>query len=593
MLADLRSLFELLFGRLALRQALLLSITLLPIGMILMIQISAVEREARARSQAALTGATLSAGASPLRQIEEGRGAALALAAIVPNLIGDPDECSAAMRDYIEASGGAAIFAGFIPNSGQMACSSTRQNSTFEITEERADLIANPRQVLTVRRVGEITGQSVVIISHPVYDAGVHLGYVSVSLPHRGFEGMDVPLGKARPIVLITFDGEGTILTGSRGLADAEGRVPADRTLKALTVEQPISFAASSLNDSERIYAIVPIVPGQLFLLGSWRIEDIEGSADLGGLPPVVFAAMMWLASLGTAIFGAERLVSRHIRALSRSMTAFADGNRRFAPPDLRGAPREMRDAGEAYARMTTAIVRDDAELENALHHKDVLLREVHHRVKNNLQLIASIMNLQMRKARSPEARLLLNGLRDRVMSLATVHKELYQTSGVTDVRADELLSDITQQVLKIATGTDRRFQIKTRFDPIVLTPDQAVPLALLATEALTNAIKYAGAVEGRPSHLSISLLHISATEVRLEVANTVSERPALKPEDEDAAASTGLGTQLLAAFSQQLGGLLESEATDDDYRLRVTFEPTAHQAEEAEAEGQGHEDPP
>lgn len=569
------------FGGLGLRQALMLSATLLPIGVILMIQISAVQRESLARGQAALTGATLSAGATVLRQIEEGRGAGRALAAVVPEIMTDPARCSSALRQYVDQTNGVVRFAGFIPNFGPMVCATEGQGRVFPDTPERRALISDPRPVLTVTANGAITGESVMILAHPVQAGGEHLGYMSLSLPHRGFEGIATEPGDARPIALITFDGEGRILTGSGGLDDAARRVPSDRALKALAVDRPVSFSSVSVSGVERIYSVVPIVPGQLFLLGSWRVEDMAETMRLGGLPPTLFAALMWLASLGTAIFGAERLVSRHVRALSRSMTAFAGGNRRVALPDLDTAPVEMRDAGEAYVRLTEAILRDEAELENALHHKDVLLREVHHRVKNNLQLIASIMSLQMRKARSPEARSLLRGLQERVMSLATVHKELYQTSGVADVRADELLSDITRQVLKIATGADRRFEVQTAFDRIVLTPDQAVPLALLTTEALTNAIKYAGAVSGRPSRLSVALREAGEDGARLEIVNTIAGPEVEVPEDDGIAASTGLGTQLLAAFAQQVGGVLEAGATDGEYRLTLTFQPTPHDPED------------
>ena len=121
----------------------------------------------------------------------------------------------------------------------------------------------------------------------------------------------------------------------------------------------------------------------------------------------------------------------------------------------------------------------------------------MHHRVKNNLQLIASILNLQMRQAVTPEARTLMKGVQDRVMSLATIHRGLYQTSGLTDIMASELLSDLARQVVGLGTGGGRSVTLESNLDPVRLTPDQAVPLALLTTEALTNALKYAGAPAG------------------------------------------------------------------------------------------------
>jgi hypothetical protein len=110
-----------------------------------------------------------------------------------------------------------------------------------------------------------------------------------------------------------------------------------------------------------------------------------------------------------------------------------------------------------------------------------VLLREVHHRVKNNLQLIASIMNMQMRRAKSPETKALMKGLQERVMSLATVHKELYQTTGLADVRADELLGDLVRQIVGMASAPGGLFRIETTSRPIPLAPGSggaAVPAA-------------------------------------------------------------------------------------------------------------------
>jgi two-component system, sensor histidine kinase PdtaS len=196
-----------------------------------------------------------------------------------------------------------------------------------------------------------------------------------------------------------------------------------------------------------------------------------------------------------------------------------------------------------------------------------VLLREVHHRVKNNLQLIASIMNMQLRQSNSPEAKTLMKGLQDRVMSLATIHRGLYQTTGLADVRADELLPDILRQILKMATGPGRRFDVETHFDDLRLTPDQAVPLSLLLTEALTNAIKYAGTDGTGVPKLEVSLRRSGQTDAVLSVTNSIGSRPAAVE-----GGSTGLGSQLLAAFGQQLGAQSETSLTDATYALRVTF---------------------
>ncbi len=166
---------------------------------------------------------------------------------------------------------------------------------------------------------------------------------------------------------------------------------------------------------------------------------------------------------------------------------------------------------------------------------------------------------------------MLMKGLQDRVMSLATIHRGLYQTTGVTDIRADELLTDIVRQIVNLATGPGRRLSVKTDFEQIRLTPDQAVPLSLLLTEALTNAMKYAGDRNGSMPRLSVSLTRDKEQSAVLTVMNSIgngADRPDLGPE-----ASTGFGMQLLNAFGQQLGGQIEREDDCDTYTLRVTFQ--------------------
>jgi two-component sensor histidine kinase len=293
--------------------------------------------------------------------------------------------------------------------------------------------------------------------------------------------------------------------------------------------------------------------------------------ATLGAtFPPWVLPVLMWVVSLGVAWIAAERLVSNPIRRLRNSITSFAGGGRVVGAVDVAGAPLEIREVAEAYERMTETILHDEAELEDMVHQKEVLLREVHHRVKNNLQLIASILNMQMRQARSPEARAMMRTLQDRVMSLATVHRGLYQTSGLADIRTDELLPEIVRQVLNLGTGPGRRFEVRTSFDELHLTPDQAVPLSLLLTELLTNALKYGGTEPGGMPVLEISLGRSEGGAAELRVANTVAAEgsPATDP-----AEGTGLGAQLADAFAHQLGGTLERRIEDGVFAVSLRFE--------------------
>jgi two-component sensor histidine kinase len=118
-----------------------------------------------------------------------------------------------------------------------------------------------------------------------------------------------------------------------------------------------------------------------------------------------------------------------------------------------------------------------------------------------------------------------------------------------------------------LATGPGRRIAVDCQIDDIRLTPDQAVPLSLLLTEAMTNAMKYASNATGKPT-LDITLRKLDGARARLRVSNTVD------PNAEPAANvdGTGLGSQLVNAFVQQLSGQLQIETVDDIYTLVTEF---------------------
>ncbi len=559
--------------RLGVRLIAAVGLALLPLAILAYVQASRVQSEAQARSEAALFGETLMAATPLVERINNARGMVAALAAAVPALTDDPDACSALMG-RTRAGDPTISFVAYVGADGISRCNSTGETRDFSDSPITQDLLLARKPSIGTNRNPMISGESILLAAHPVLGPeGQPLGFVAVSIPHRMLDDND-PIGTetdghVAPLSLITFDATGELLSARLGLDSAPDRLPRGRPLAIFASSGAIAFSGETMGGERRTFAVVPMIEGQLFVLASWPPEAATGFVAVD-LPLWAFPAAMWFASLLVAWLAAEFQVLRHIRSLRRSIIAFAGGNRAVEPPDLGDAPLELRHVGESYERLVESVLHDEAALEDMVHQREVLLRAVHHRVKNNLQLIASIMNIQMRKAVSPEAKALIKGLHDRVMSLATVHRELYQTSGQADVRADELMQMIVAQVLRMGAQPGREIDVTTDFEPFRLTPDQSVPLSLILTEALTNVLKHGRPDAGGRLRLSVSLRKTEANRAELRIANSAPDAPADMPRP--GMESTGMGDQLLQAFTSQLGGTVETSREAGTFKLALTF---------------------
>lgn len=549
---------------LGVRLGLVLGLALLPVGVIAMSQSADLIAKAREQSEAALAGETLRAVRPRLSEIKRAQGAAEMLAAFTAAGQGD---CNAGLAPALSSGGGR--FAALYATDGQAIC--TTKGAPRVLPSEGASARVITQGIAAFTLLRSAGGAMVTAALVPVSRDGAVVAAIAVVAVDQPQTVTPVSDDRRSSFALVVFDAAGAILSASLPLAEASLILPRDRSLSDLVAQTQgrTTFTESAMSGTDRSYSLVPVVEDELFALGTWPEERMEFSF-LRSLPPLVLPALMWAISLLAAWFAAEKLVARHIRQLRRAILDFADGSRSVRDLPMQTAPQEIRDTAEAFARMTTAILRDEAELEDALHGKEVLLREVHHRVKNNLQLIASIVNMQIRRTHSEEARQIMRSLQERMLSLATIHNSLYRTADVSEIQVDGLFPGIVDQIVRAASAQGRIVRLGMRFDRFTLLLDQAVPLALLLTEALSNALRFASSDTGEPPALAISLVMDSPDTAVLEVTNDAAERTASSAALGDG--STGIGTQLLRGFTRQLGGQFHREFGDGRCQVRVWF---------------------
>lgn len=555
------------FNGLGFRVAALLTLALFPIGLIAVSLTHQYTEIADRRAETALMALTAQAAATEEALIRAGFGTSAALASAMPSIGIDVATCNHVFATFISQNSEFS-FSGYVGADGVLRCGSSSVGYDFSRNEVYLGMSAHPGPRSDLIMNGPISKTAVIVLSTPVYRDGVFDGYVAVSLPHTKTRSKLEQLPSERPIELITFNNEGEVLSAEGGLEGVNFRLPAGQPLLEFANQTRSSFSGHTIGGEDRVFAVVPILKDSVYAIGSWPRERLTIAPGLVMATPMIFPIAMWVTSLGVAFFAVHRLVIKHIRNLSRDMRRFAATRRHDDGPLESTVPHELREIDRVWRDLAETVVRDEAELEGTIHDKSVLLKEVHHRVKNNLQLIASIVNMKIRKARTPEARQALKEVQNRVMSIATVHRSLYETSTEGRVRADELLHNTVGKLVSAGVPNEANLKSQQHYDPIILYPDQAVPLSLLASEGVTNALKYLGRKPDGTSSIVIRLDTAQSGRARLAITN--SKGTPIVPFDQ--VRGTGLGASLIAAFAQQLGGSLDVHDEMDRYEIIVDF---------------------
>jgi len=241
-------------------------------------------------------------------------------------------------------------------------------------------------------------------------------------------------------------------------------------------------------------------------------------------------------------------VVVRWIAYLQRIAALYARGRLSVRPIQADQMPPEIRDLAETLEDMADAIVGRDASLRDSLAQKDALMREIHHRVKNNLQVISSLLNMQQRSLADPAARAAMSDTRQRITALALIYRALYQGPDLKRVDLRPFLEELTAQLVagEMLHGPPVRTDLAV--DALVIDPDRLAPLALFAVEAITNAQKHAFAERGGVLTVNFT---VRGEEAELEICDDGQAT-------DDALVSSGVGRTLMTAFARQLRGRAE-----------------------------------
>ncbi|MCC2979160.1 sensor histidine kinase [Sphingomonas sp. IC4-52] len=296
---------------------------------------------------------------------------------------------------------------------------------------------------------------------------------------------------------------------------------------------------------------------GELGLAMQVRSAPITSPLVIALLLPLV----MWAAAAGIAWFVVDRLLIRPLRQLRAHVAAFTPGEEPD-PAAIRALPaQELRELGDTFRALTRTVAIHEAGLAEGLVRQTKLTREVHHRVKNNLQVISSLINFHARGARSPEAAQAYASIQRRVDALAVVHRNHYaEMEENRGLGLRPMLGELASNIRATAAeGIQLRIQLDT--DPYLVSQDVAVAVAFLVTELIELAVTCDPA-----AHLRVSVKEgAEADRATLRVSSpALIDSPALR---EGLATRFGRVTE---GLSRQLRAPLHHDPLTGAYEISI-----------------------
>ena len=203
--------------------------------------------------------------------------------------------------------------------------------------------------------------------------------------------------------------------------------------------------------------------------------------------------------------------------------------------------------------RQFNALLEGEEKIRASLKEKEVLLKEIHHRVKNNLQIVSSLLYMQAAKTEHPGAVLALKESRARIKSMALIHERLYQSPNLASVDMGGYTRNLVFDLQHFYRTEESSVRLAVKIDDVSLGITEAIPCGLIINELVSNALKHAFP-KGREGEITIQLQKRDANRIVL----TVSDSGIGFPENIDPRNSPSLGLTLVNSLVEQLDGTIE-----------------------------------
>jgi two-component sensor histidine kinase len=418
-----------------------------------------------------------------------------------------------------------------IDESGRVVCSAMAMARGQNVGNLEVFQAAKKSNDMTVSNelISRVTGQPVIAGMLALHKPdGRFDGTVAIALDVHWIDYMMRASSLPKGAVVAVFDRAGKVIaTNNKDVSSAIAR-----TDPKTGPSEKVGSATDSRRDTWR-YGNAALMGNTIFVAFAMGESQLFSPTylhvGLDFLLPILMIGFAWVAIW----LATDRQVTQWIRYLRRIAHAYRSGHY-VIRPDLAKAPTEFKLLGEAMSEMAEVNM------------KTTLIKEIHHRVKNNLQIVMSLLSIQANQVQDVVAREALLQAQTRINALALVHRILNELEDQSTLDIRDLLDQLSHQI----AGGMSNDQVKVEVDvpSRVVTGSVAVALALFTVEVLTNIFKHAFP-EGREGVIRVSMAPIDGGKLKLEIADN-----GLGFAMEGSRKS--VGSRLIKTFGLQLGGV-------------------------------------
>jgi two-component sensor histidine kinase len=443
---------------------------------------------------------------------------------------------------------------------GKARCSVLPFTAGQDLSKNRWWLDRRGRQSLYLSEpeVGAISKRPILIMVLPLYSSeGKFQGTLSAGVSIEQLQASLRRKGPGVPGVVLLADG-----TGKPIITEQAKRFG---VLDDVIDAQSFPHVTVAKDGSEWTYVTAPLFRNDLHIVYAEPEKAVTKSA-LSRMWPSLLLPLLALVLASIAIwFATQRLILRWLNQLQLLTARFARGDFTGELAKYDNAPAELSEFAADLHNMAGAIDTQERDLREALATKIALTKEVNHRVKNNLQIINSLLTLQSERVTDPVVRLALGQARSRIAALGLIHRLLYEGDGGDEqgcVNMRRLLNDLSAQ-LRNSFRDRTEITLECHASDTFLTADQAVPVTLFTVEAVTNAFQHAF-VAGRKGSIN---LHFEVDGGTAEMLVADDGQGFVQ-----AATTKNMGIDLIQAFGQQVDGIVEINSLPSGTELTLRF---------------------